>query len=301
MSMEINWFPGHMAKTRRLIEDALPLVDIVVETCDARIPISSRNPDLAKQIDGKKHLLLLTKKDLADDTKTQRSLEILKSDHGFTLAVDLFKSTDIRLIRRNLEILGRDFVQKAIEKGRLTRSLRVMVVGIPNSGKSTLINQLAKKKAAKVEDRPGVTRSRQWIKTEDNFELLDMPGILWPNLGEWSTKLHLAMTGAIKDEILDQVELAYHAANTLVDLYPDYMLTRFGKNNRFLPNIDNQNWDENYLRDDIMLHWQRFEAMARNRNCIRKGNQVDEERFAKLLLNEFRNGLIGRISLEQVS
>lgn len=297
MSMEINWFPGHMAKTRRLIEEALPLVDIVIETCDARIPIASRNPELAKQISGKKHLLLLTKKDLADETKTQKSIDRLRTHQASVLAVDLRQSGDLKLIRRSLQELGASFVQKALEKGRLMRSLRVMVVGIPNSGKSTLINQLAKKKAAKVEDRPGVTRSRQWIKTEDHFELLDMPGILWPNLGEWSIKLHLAMTGAIKDDILDQVELSYHAANTLIELYPDLMLQRFGKNNTFLA----EDSEEEALGGDAsMAHWQRYEAMARHRNCIRKGNKIDEERFAKLLLSEFRNGSIGRMSLEQV-
>lgn len=302
--MEINWFPGHMAKTKRLIEEQLPLVDMVIETCDARIPIASRNPDLRKQIAGKDHILVMTKRDLADETKTAASLAVLHAQGQKAVALDLVHSKDLQELSALVREVGAPTVQKALAKGRLVRPLRIMVVGIPNSGKSTLINQLAKRKAAKVEDRPGVTRSRQWIKTEADFELLDMPGVLWPNLGAWDTKLHLAMTGAIKDDILDSIELSYHAANRLVDLYPDLMLARFGKASTYFPEGEEEAMDaeDNPWSDaeEKMLHWSRFEAMARNRACIRKGNKIDEERFAKLLLTEFRSGRIGRMSLEVV-
>ncbi len=302
--MDINWFPGHMAKTKRLIAEQLPLVDMVIETCDARIPQSSRNPDLIKQIAGKTHILLMTKRDLADENKTAQSIAYLKSKGQVVLALNLMQRAGLKELTQVINQLGQDIVDKARSKGRLSRPLRIMVVGIPNSGKSTLINQLAQRKAAKVEDRPGVTRSRQWIKTADNFELLDMPGILWPQLGEWSTKLHLAMTGAIKDDILDTVQLSYHAANLLIDLYPELMLDRFGKNGSYTDE-DEEDVDphalflnENMSEDGLLLHWARYEAMARNRACLRKGNKIDEDRFAKLLLTEFRTGKIGAMSLE---
>ncbi len=293
--MDINWFPGHMAKTRRLIAEQLPLVDLVVEICDARIPRASRNPELNEQISGKPRLLVLSKADLADENKTEQSLAQYKSENIDAIALNLFDYNDIAQLVKKVRDLGAATVEKALSRGRIARALRIMVVGIPNSGKSTLINQLSRRKAAKVEDRPGVTRSVQWIKTTEGFELMDMPGILWPNLGEWSTKLYLAMTGAIKDDILDIVELSYHAANVLIELYPQLMLERFGKDGVFSDELLDGEVDYAVMGES---HWPRYEAMARNRACIRKGNRVDEERFAKLLLNEFRNGKIGRISLE---
>lgn len=304
---DINWFPGHMAKTRRQIEDCLPLADLVFETCDARIPISSQNPELQAQIRGKLHILLLTKGDLADPEKTRATLRALRAQGREALELDLLNGRGLKELVALAREKGEAVLRRAREKGRISRPLRVMVVGIPNSGKSTLINRLVRRRAARVEDRPGVTRSRQWVKSEGGFELMDMPGTLWPNLGSLETKLHLAMTGAIRDEVLDLVELAFAAANTLCGLYPGLMSRRFLGAEDFSSLSALEEADEveqvglraeDEAAQEHRAQLLRFEAMGRYRGCLRKGGKVDEERFAKLLLSEFRTGQIGRISLE---
>ncbi len=280
MSQTVNWFPGHMAKTLRTIGEKLRLVDAVIETCDARIPMSSRNPELDKLIGDKPRLLLLGKEDLADPAVTAEWIAYFKHMGISAVACDNTKRSGVERIRKACLEMSADRISRAHEKGRVFRPARAMVVGIPNTGKSTLINSLSGRAAARTEDRPGVTRAPQWVRTTDGLELMDMPGVLWPALGERTRQLHLAATGAIKDDILDVEEIAEDTLATLIRLYPAAVVERYKADDLELP-----------------IHEQ-LDELARKRGCILSGGRVDRARFATLLLDEFRSGRIGRLSLE---
>jgi len=276
----INWFPGHMRKALNDTKDKLKLVDLVYETCDARIPFSSRNPELSKIIGDKKRIVILNKADLADPKLTDEWIKHLNKDG--TYAVDL-QAVDNKSISKLTSLtmdLMKDVLDKAAAKGRTGRPVRVMVVGVPNSGKSTLINSLAGKKAAVTGDKPGVTRQPKWIPTGGRLELMDMPGVLWPKLGSRRNQVVLAATGAIKAEVTDMVAVAYDAANLLWDLYPSLMENRYG----------------NF--DGINDPYDRFLMMGKKKGCLMSGGRVDEERFARLLIDDLKSGRIGRITLE---
>lgn len=276
----INWFPGHMRKALNDTKDKLKLVDLVYETCDARIPFSSRNPELSKIIGDKKRIVILNKADLADPKLTDEWIKHLNKDG--TYAVDL-QAVDNKSISKLTSLtmdLMKDVLDKAAAKGRTGRPVRVMVVGVPNSGKSTLINSLAGKKAAVTGDKPGVTRQPKWIPTGGRLELMDMPGVLWPKLGSRRNQVVLAATGAIKAEVTDMVAVAYDAANLLWDLYPSLMEDRYG----------------NF--DGINDPYDRFLMMGKKKGCLMSGGRVDEERFARLLIDDLKSGRIGRITLE---
>lgn len=276
----INWFPGHMRKALNDTKDKLKLVDLVYETCDARIPFSSRNPELSKIIGDKKRIVILNKADLADPKLTDEWIKHFNKDG--TYAVDL-QAVDNKSISKLTSLtmdLMKDVLDKAAAKGRTGRPVRVMVVGVPNSGKSTLINSLAGKKAAVTGDKPGVTRQPKWIPTGGRLELMDMPGVLWPKLGSRRNQVVLAATGAIKAEVTDMVAVAYDAANLLWDLYPSLMEERYG----------------NF--DGINDPYDRFLMMGKKKGCLMSGGRVDEERFARLLIDDLKSGRIGRITLE---
>ncbi len=287
MSVEINWFPGHMKKALDELSDRLKLVDIVFETCDSRIPISSRNPELNRIIRNKRRIIVLNKADLADDVETKKWINEFDKSGVPAVAIDSIHKKGLVQIRNLSEKLCADILERARNKGRIGRPVRAMVVGIPNSGKSTLINAMCNRKIAITGDRPGVTRGFQWAKSDANLELMDMPGVLWPNLGTNRNKLCLALTGAIKTQVTDSVSVSLDGITMIQLLYPDYISQRYG----IPPESDMSNAQNQY---------DRFLDAARAKGCVLSGGRVDEERFAALFLDDFRSGRIGRISLEKV-
>jgi len=285
MQSDINWFPGHMTKALRMIGDQLKLVDIVIETCDARIPFSSRNPELNNIISGKRRLLVMNKADLADEKVTAAWISYYKEQGILAVATDASHKKGLDLIRKNAQALCAELLERARNKGRVGRPIRAMVVGIPNSGKSTLINALCNRKIAVTGDRPGVTRGFQWARTDSQMELMDMPGVLWPKLGSRRSQLCLTITGAVKTEVVEMTEFAVEAMAMLMERYPDALCARFK-----LPLKDSPD----YIEDA----YEQFLFAAKNRGCILSGGRIDEERFAALFLDDFRSGRIGRMTLE---
>ncbi len=278
--MPINWFPGHMVKTRREITENLKLVDAVIEIRDARIISSSKNPEVDKIIGNKPRLILLNKADLAEREVTQQWIEKLKDSSTEILEVNSLTGEGLNKIKPTLEKMLSEKLQRMKDKGLMNYFMRVMVVGIPNVGKSSFINKMAKNSAAKVGDRPGVTKNKQWIKTKDSIELLDTPGILWPKFEDEEVGLNLAFTGAIKDEIMDSETLALRLTERMGKRYKNRMMERYKLTE----------WSEDPLEN--------FSNIAIKRGCIIKGGEPDFERAAVMLLDEFRGGKLGKISLE---
>ena len=282
-ALNINWFPGHMAKTRRLMKESLPLVDLVIELRDARIPFSSANPEMARMTGGKPRMILLNKSDAADDGVTKRWCERLTGEGACALAVDCRSGRGLRQVIPLAKTLLRAELEKREQKGMAGKPIRMMVAGIPNVGKSSFINRMAGGKRAKVEDRPGVTRGKQWVTLGGGVELLDMPGILWPKFDDPTVGEHLAFTGAIKDDILDSELLAIRLAGLLWREYPHLLRERYR-----LPESTPADIAPEALLDLI----------AAKRGMLISGGEVDLERAAAMLLDEFRGGKLGRISLE---
>ncbi|MFB0918439.1 MAG: ribosome biogenesis GTPase YlqF [Clostridiaceae bacterium] len=278
--MPINWFPGHMVKTRREITENLKLCDAVIEIRDARIVRSSMNPEVDKILGNKPRLILLNKADLAEAKITKRWSEILSNETTELLEVNSLTGDGLNRIRPSLEKLLAEKMERAKNKGLRNYIMRVMVVGIPNVGKSSFINRMAKNSIAKVGDRPGVTKNKQWIKTGQNMELLDTPGILWPKFEDEKVALNLAFTGAIKDEIMDTETLALRLVERLSKHYSDRLIERY--------KLEGLSGDP--LTD--------MDSIAIKRGCILKGNEIDYSRVSAMLLDEYRGGRLGRISLE---
>lgn len=278
---QIQWFPGHMAVTRRLIRENLPDVDVVFELLDARIPQSSRNPEIGKLLQGKPTVVLLNKADLADPDATLRWQKKLCAEKARCVSVNGKTGAGLSDAVRAARDLLRDKWKQYEAKG-IAKPVRAMVVGIPNVGKSTLINRLAGGRKARAENRPGVTKAKQWVRVDKDLELLDMPGILWPKFEDETVGENLAMTGAIRDEILDGAEIAVNLCKRLADKYPSLLAARYKLT------------EEEIAREP----YETFLAIGRKRGFLRSGGEIDEERCAAVLLDEFRNGVIGRISLE---
>jgi len=277
--MAINWFPGHMVKTRREIKENLKLVDAVIEIRDARIPASSSNPEIEQLIGNKPRIILLNKRDLAENKTTKEWLNYLNKGNTRALAVNSLNSDGLKDIKPALNELLSEKLERMKNKGIVNMTIRAMVVGIPNVGKSSFINKMAKNSIAKVGDRPGVTKNKQWIKTKLGIELLDTPGILWPKFDD-DTALNLAFTGAIKDEIMDTEELALKLVEKLQVKYPKELMDRYKLDNLEVTPLEN------------------LDNIARKRGCIMSRNSIDYNRIAAILLDEFRGGRIGTISLE---
>lgn len=277
--MIINWYPGHMKKTEALLKEQLKLIDVVLELVDARIPKSSRNPKFLDLFKDKKRVIVLNKSDLADEKVTMEWKSHFENQGMQVIITNAITGGSARYIQEAVTHAFQEKSQQLINRGRKSRPARVMVVGIPNVGKSTVINQLAGKGSAKTGDKPGVTRGKQWIRVHSQIELLDTPGILWPKFEDEITGIHLAQTGAIRDEIIDQEELAYELVKELLALYPEKLHKRYGGDVMIDP-LDYMKW------------------IAKSRGCILKGGEVDLLRVATILLDEFRGGKIGRISLE---
>ena len=279
----IQWFPGHMAKTRRMMKECMPKVDIVLELIDARVPSSSKNPELEQMIEGKPHILILTKSTLADAEATQKWLEYYKGRGVTAVVIDSTTGDGIgRLADAVREVLA-EKLQRYREKGMEGRAIKAMIVGIPNVGKSSLINRIAKEKRTKVENRPGVTLDKQWVKTEIGFDLLDMPGVLWPKFSDELIGENLAITGAIRDQILDTEEIAMILCSRLMIYAKEAFMARYKLDADECEGLDG---------------YDLFELVGRKRGLLIRGGEVNHERCAKMLLEEFRSGTIGRITLE---
>lgn len=279
--MAINWFPGHMVKTKREIQNNLKLVDAVIEIRDARIPKSSKNPDIDTLCAGKPRVILLNKSDLTDPKVTKAWKESLTNDETIVLEVNALKGEGLNAIKPALLKLLKEKHDRLKAKGLAKITTRAMVVGIPNVGKSTFINKMAKNNIAKTGDRPGVTKNKQWIKTKLGIELMDTPGVLWPKFEDEIVGLNLAFTGAIKDEIMDTEELALKLVERLQETNPEELMTRYKLTELHENPLDN------------------LDAIARKRGAIMAGNQIDYNRIAGIILDEFRGGKIGEISLEK--
>ena len=279
--MAINWFPGHMVKTKREIQNNLKLVDAVIEIRDARTPKSSKNPDIDTLCAGKPRVILLNKSDLTDPKVTKAWKESLTNDETIVLEVNALKGEGLNAIKPALLKLLKEKHDRLKAKGLAKITTRAMVVGIPNVGKSTFINKMAKNNIAKTGDRPGVTKNKQWIKTKLGIELMDTPGVLWPKFEDEIVGLNLAFTGAIKDEIMDTEELALKLVERLQETNPEELMTRYKLTELHENPLDN------------------LDAIARKRGAIMAGNQIDYNRIAGIILDEFRGGKIGKISLEK--
>jgi len=280
-SPSIQWFPGHMAKTRRLIRECLPLVDAVVEIRDARIVLSSKNPEIDKLIGNKKRILVLNKADCADEQTTKRWCEYYRAQGIETVVTDSRSGNGINKVPQAVRRALKEKLDSWNAKGMSTKALKVMVVGIPNVGKSSFINRLSKSKKTKVEDRPGVTKGIQWVDVDASLQLLDMPGMLWPKFENQTVSEHLAFTGAVKDDIMDIELLAVRLLECLSESYKDFLCSRY--------NIEVDENDDGY---ELLL------KIGAKRGMRISGGEINTERAAIMVLDEFRSSKIGKISLE---
>lgn len=277
MIENINWYPGHMKKTRALIQENLKLVDAVVEVIDARIPISSRNPIIDELVKNKKRIIILNKSDLADADASQRWQEYLRKQGNSVLTMNCMAGKGVQQLLHVLTGLQQEKNKDQLRK----KPYRLMIAGVPNVGKSSLINRLTGKRSAQTGDRPGVTKGKQWLNLPGNMQLLDTPGILWPKFEDPNAGLNLAFCGSIRDEILDMATLALELIKKLQCEYPELLAARYKLEK---------------ISEEPLVN---MEAMALKRGCILPGKKIDYDRIAKTVLDEFRAGIIGRITLEQ--
>ncbi len=289
---KVQWFPGHMAKTRRIMQSNLKLVDVVVEITDARIPYSSRNPEMDRLVGSKPRLLLLNKADSADEAVTSQWIDYYKKKGITAVATDCRSGKNINKFKSALKELMAEQVKTWEAKGMHGRPIRMMIVGIPNVGKSSFINRLAGSKRAKVEDRPGVTRGKQWVTLDDSTELLDMPGVLWPKFEDKTVGERLAFTGAVKDNILDTEYLACRLLELLCEEYPEMLVGRYNISLEDLPENDD-------MTAGCLKGFELLERIGRKRGFLISGGEINTERAAAAVLDEFRAGKLGRISLER--
>ena len=278
--MHFQWYPGHMTKAKRMMQENIKLIDIVVELVDARIPYSSKNPDIDELARNKSRLIILNKVDLADPEATAKWEQYYKEKGFFVAKVNSQKGSGVKEVKRLIEEACKEKRERDRKRGILNRPVRAMVAGIPNVGKSTFINSFAGKACAKTGNKPGVTKGKQWIRLSKNVELLDTPGILWPKFEDQAVGLRLALIGSIKDEILNIDELALELINFLTENYQGILAERYDV-------------DETQKGTDILCE------IATNRKCIGKGGELDYSKAAALVIDEFRSGCLGRITLER--
>jgi ribosome biogenesis GTPase A len=277
--MHFQWYPGHMTKAKRMMQENIKLIDLVIELVDARIPVSSRNPDIDELGKNKARMILLNKADLAEDKWNDAWAEYFKEKGFHVVKVNSKKGTGIKSIQGVIQEACKEKIERDRKRGILNRPVRAMVVGIPNVGKSTFINSLAGKACAKTGNKPGVTKGKQWIRLNKQVELLDTPGILWPKFEDQQVGLRLAFIGSIKDEILNTEELAAELVNFLNANYPGVL-------------------EEKYHIESDTDAYVMLGRIAESRHCLVRGNELDTEKAASLLLDDFRNGRLGRITLE---
>ena len=278
----VQWFPGHMAKTKRLIQGNLKSVDVVIELLDARVPTSSANPLIREIVGEKPRLVALNKADLADEAQTKKWIACFRSQGLLAVPIDSLAGTGLKALVQKAEALAKPKTHKLVAKGAKPRAARAMVLGIPNVGKSSLINRLAGAAKAKVENRPGVTRDKQWIRIGKNLELLDMPGILWPKFEDPKTGLHIAFIGSINDDILFPEDMAYELIQILIKDYPQVLNERYG--------IE--------IGDGSVSAIEILEMIGKKRGCLKKGAEIDLLKTSKILIEDFRTQKLGKITLE---
>ena len=283
--MHFQWYPGHMTKAKRMMQENIKLIDLVIELVDARVPISSRNPDIDELGKNKARLILLNKSDLAEDKWNDAWSEYFREKGFSVVKVNSKKGGGIKSINGVIQEACKEKIERDRKRGILNRPVRAMVVGIPNVGKSTFINALAGKACAKTGNKPGVTKGKQWIRLNKNVELLDTPGILWPKFEDQTVGLKLALIGAIKDEILNIDELSLELIKVLTAYYPGALQARYG--------TEELDIDETAAPAEILR------GIAENRRCVAKGGEIDYSKAATLLIDEFRSGKLGRITLER--
>lgn len=283
--MQFQWYPGHMTKAKRQMQEDMKLIDLVIELVDARIPLSSRNPDIDELGRNKARLILLNKSDLADEAAGRAWSDYFKEKGCFVVALDSRNKTGMKEVTAVVMEACREKIERDRKRGIVNRPVRAMVVGIPNVGKSTFINSYAGRACAKTGNKPGVTKGKQWIRLNKNVELLDTPGILWPKFEDQSVGLKLALIGAIKDEILNIDELSLELIQILTAYYPGALNARYG--------TDEQPVDETAKPAQILGQ------IAANRRCVARGDELDYSKAAALLIDEFRSGRLGRITLER--
>ncbi|MCI8683519.1 MAG: ribosome biogenesis GTPase YlqF [Lachnospiraceae bacterium] len=277
--MNFQWYPGHMTKAKRQMQEDMKLIDLVIELVDARIPLSSRNPDIDELGRQKARLILMNKADLASEKQTQRWSDFFRNKGYFVVKLDARTRSGMKGINDVIMEACREKMERDRKRGIKNRPVRAMVVGIPNVGKSTFINTFAGKACTKTGNKPGVTKGKQWIRLNRNVELLDTPGILWPKFEDQRVGLHLALIGSIKDEILNIDELSLELIKILKEYYPGILKERYDAAEEAQP-------------PEILMQ------IAENRNCIKKGNELDYSKAAALALDEFRSGRLGKITLE---
>jgi ribosome biogenesis GTPase A len=278
--MTIQWFPGHMAKAKREIQEKLKLVDFVIELVDARVPISSQNPMLQEVLGQKEKLVLLMKKDLADPEITKQWIDHFAKEDIRSIAINAHEKEDTQLIIKEAKAIGEKKLERLVKKGIKPRPIRAMIVGIPNVGKSTVINRLVNRNIAKTGDRPGVTKSQQWIKVKKDFELLDTPGILWPKFEDQEVGYKLAAIGTIKDQILHLDDIAVFILKFLKKHYPEQLNERYGLS----------------LDVDDIVTW--FDEIGRKRGCLARGGTIDYDKTAEVIIQDLRTTKLGHISLD---
>ena len=286
-SPTIQWFPGHMAKTRRMITENIKNVDFVIELLDARIPHSSKNPEIARLTEGKPRIILLNKASLADPVQSEKWKAKYTGDGCECILTDCINGSGLDKLMPAVNKLMEEKLQRYSDKGMTGRKLKAMVLGIPNVGKSSLINRLCGNKKAKVEDRPGVTLNKQWVPTNLGIDLLDMPGVLWPKFDDQTVGENLSMTGAIKDAVVNVEEIAMFLCGRLRTLYPEALSARYKLSS------DMSEYDD-------LSDWDLVELIGRKRGFLISGGEVNTERTALMLLDEFRGGIIGRITLDRL-
>ena len=293
-STSINWFPGHMAKTRRQITEDLKMIDVVIELLDARIPISSQNPEIRQIIGNNKKVIVLNKSDLADESDNKKWVSKFQQEGNTVVLTDSNSGRGTQEVVRQVQKIMEEELNRYAEKGRKGRKIRTMIVGIPNVGKSSFINRIANKNSAKIGNKPGVTKDKQWIRVNENIELLDTPGVLWPKFESEKVALNLAFTGTIKEEILDSVEIAYQLTKFLLNNYRENIIERYSLDSNMIDEILKQEQDENENIYEIM------QIIGKKRGAIISGGNIDDEKTSKLILDDFKSGKLGRITLEKI-
>ena len=287
--MNINWYPGHMAKTKRQIIEDMKLVDVVIELLDARIPKSSQNPDIQGMVKNKKKIVILNKSDLADEKETKKWIEYFKKKNILAIDVDSNQGKGIKQVSQAIEKIMEDELKIQNSKGRIRKTIRVMIVGIPNVGKSSFINRISKKTTMTVGNKPGVTRQKQWIRIGNQIELLDTPGVLWPKFESEEVGLNLAYTGSIKEENLEKTEITYNLLKFLDENYSSDLYAKY--------KISEQEIDE--IKDNPQYTLELMYLIGKKRGALISGGNIDEEKVAKIILDDFKNGRIGKITLEK--
>lgn len=291
--INLNWYPGHMAKTKREISENLKLIDVVIEILDSRIPRSSQNPDIADLTKDKKKIIILNKSDLADARQNELWINKLKKDGQIGILTDCNSGKGINDVIKAIESIMKYDLEKFAEKGRTGKKIKVMILGIPNVGKSSFINRVVKSNRLEVGNRPGVTKKKQWISVNERIDLLDTPGVLWPKFNDNTVALDLAFTGSIKDNVLEITEIGYQLLNFLIENYEENVIKRYGLSKDYIERVLSQDQPKNFNIYEIM------QKIGEKRGAIVSGGSADDEKTSRLILEDFRSGKLGNITLEK--